>query len=556
MNESVVETSHGKVRGAVGDGIRAFKGIPYGASTAGDRRFRAPAPPEPWTGEHDAREYASSAPQLTPEQSIQTNPWQRWAMTQVAASVVPRRLPPDRQGEDCLVLNVFTPGTDDARRPVMVWLHGGAWVAGRGTEPWFDGTNLACRGDVVVVTVNHRLGLLGYLNLSGHAGDEYQESGYAGVLDLVAALRWVRDNIAAFGGDAGNVTIFGQSGGGEKVAALLSTPAAAGLFHKAVMQSSLGGRSFLSPAFSLQLADETIRELGISQVGELLELPVQRLVETQATLMQRAFARALTTSATGVRPQFHEGMIFGPVWPGTGVAGPASIAAAATASANVPLLIGTVADETALTLPALSLPALHSRNTAEANRVDRALGPVLGHCTADIVSAYRSRCPNLDSNDLITAVTTDHGFRIPTIRFAQRRSAAVPASVYAYLVTWGVPVTSARPAAPHCIDIPLVFNNLDHSPFWPAGTHSGARMRMAAAVSDAWIAFARTGKPHQLGVPDWPPYLPDRRSTMVIDDTSYVAEDPRGHERQVWDSFGDSQLGLAGEFATSEAEDQ
>ena len=259
-------TTAGIVAGARSDGVVAFRGVPYGAPTDGAGRFRPPMRPKRWDGTRPATANGLACPQPAME---------------LAGIAAPAE--PEPQGEDCLVVNVFTPGADDARRPVMVWFHGGAWTVGSGNNPGYDGSNLARRGDVVVVTVNHRLGFLGLLYLAEIGGDAFADSGNVATLDMIAALEWVRDNIAAFGGDPDRVTIFGESGGGWKVSTLLGAPRAAGLFHRAVVQSGPMLRA-ADPALASASATEFLDRLGASSVEELVALPVERLVAAQLEL--------------------------------------------------------------------------------------------------------------------------------------------------------------------------------------------------------------------------------------------------------------------------------
>src|SRR5260221_2195088 len=267
----VVETASGRVSGVTSGGVHVFKGIPYGASTAGANRFMPPRKPEPWTGVRECVAYTGRSPQAAaaPQRPELATVWGPIDTLPV--------------GEDCLTLHVWTPGLDSGKRPVMVWLHGGAFSYGSANSPRYDSTRLAGRNDVVVVAVNHRLNIFGHLDLSAAGGERFAPSGNVGVLDLVLALQWVRDNAAQFGGDAGNVTIFGQSGGGGKVSALLGMPSAKGLFHKAIIQSGASVR-FAERERTAQLADAVLKQLGLNpgDVEALQALPLARLAEAVA----------------------------------------------------------------------------------------------------------------------------------------------------------------------------------------------------------------------------------------------------------------------------------
>ncbi|MGC1397173.1 carboxylesterase/lipase family protein, partial [Candidatus Binatus sp.] len=326
----VVETDCGKLRGVAEGGVNVFKGIPYAASPEGDGRFAAPRRLQPWTGVRDAFDFGNRA--MQDENAFALPP----AMLKLFAG---RELPP--MSENCLVLNVWTPAVNDGRkRPVMFWCHGGAFISGSGDSPWYDGTNLCRKGDVVVVTINHRLGAFGYLHLAEFGGEGFGASGNAGMLDIVAALEWVRDNIAAFGGDAGNVTIFGESGGGAKVSVLMAMPTAHGLFHKAIIQSGPAVQ-MASRDDASETARQILAELNLSpgNVSELLKVPAVKLAQAQAAVLKKV---SMMSFANRRRVGFNP-VIDGKYLPG----GPFAPTAPAI-SANVPLMIGTNKDEMTL----------------------------------------------------------------------------------------------------------------------------------------------------------------------------------------------------------------
>jgi para-nitrobenzyl esterase len=490
MEHVELKTNAGRLRGALERGVASFKGVRYAAPPLGQRRFRPPAPVEPWQGVRDALALGPSCPQP----SARPEGWPGEVL----------------EDEDCLFLNVWTPAVGDAkRRPVMVWLHGGGFAIGSGSWPLYDGASLARRGDVVVVTVNHRLGILGYLHLAGRGGKGFESSGNVGMLDLVAALEWVRDEIATLGGDPSNVTIFGESGGGAKVSTLLAMPSAHGLFHKAVIQSGPGLR-VLSPERAETNAGAALEALGIGsgQLGKLWELPARTLVEAQQS-----------TGAAGLR------VGFSPVRDGLAIPNhPGRMLAAGTA-ADVALLVGTTFDEATLFLladKALREPAafddaaLHSRLS------------VWGGSGEKLAAAYRASRPKASNGDILLAATTDAMMRIPSIRLVEQHLSKARSPAWMYLFCW-----SAGPLrAGHGFELPFVFDNIHEPVLRP----SPNRLQLAERMSEAWIAFARSGDPNHDGLPNWPSYRPEQRATMIFDrGECAIVDDPWGAEREAWE---------------------
>lgn len=546
--ESIVETRLGKISGTHANGIHAFMGVPYGRPPSGRLRFLPSMEPEPWHGVLPATDYGSS--------SLQPDLDRVWASQKAVrdlwqASV--RKLPgglshlarvetlTSRQGEDCLVLNVWTPGIDDANRPVMVWFHGGGWFTGSGSILG-GGANLARSGDVAVVSVNHRLGPLGHLNLAEH-GDEFANSVNVGLLDLVAALRWVRDNIASFGGDADNVTIFGESGGAEKVAAMLSLPDASGLFHRAIMQSGVGGNSLLSWEHTLRVASDFMHEAGAASVTGLLDMPIERLLAAYVNLSATALRSAGDSRAESVRRHFQEPLIMGPSLTGVLETDIARGLATGAAKADIPVLIGTVADETTLLVPADSM-SLFQHGLHDDKVLKTGLTPMLGPHANDIVDSYRNRLPDATVEDLRIIITTDHGLRMPATRFAEHLADTCSAPVYMYLISGGTTVYDGTPRAIHALDIPMVFGNVAGNPILEKW--KGADV-LSTQLASAWTEFARTGTPKGSDLPHWTPYSRDSGSVMNFDLECRIVPHGGLSTHDVWSEVSDTQLGVSGE---------
>jgi para-nitrobenzyl esterase len=490
----LVETRDGKLEGDRDEGVSVFRGIPFARPPVGELRFAAPRPAAPWTGLRPATRFGPAAPQETA------------ALVGFGVS---------ETSEDCLTLNVWTPGVE-GRRPVMVWIHGGAFVYGSGSQAIYDGAALAQRGDVVVVTVNYRLGALGFLHLQELLGDEMDCTANAGLLDQVLALTWVRDNIDAFGGDPSNVTIFGESAGGMSVASLLGMPAARGLFHRAIVQSG-SPHNALSTDSATDVARTLLSDLELEpgDARKLLEVPVPALLEAQqrtfmAVMRERRELPFRTTVDGDVFPRPPQGAI------------------ADGFAADIPTLVGTTADEWRLFgfMDPESLTLDDARLVARADRVTGS-----GRELVDLYAAARA---GVSPSDVWFAIESDRIFRIPGVRLAEAQSHHQP-KTFEYLFTWQSPIEGL--GACHAVDVPFVFGTLD-KPGMDAFVGNTAEAReLATKVQGAWLTFARTGDPGHGGLPDWPSYDTDRRATMLLGETCRVEDDPRAAERRAWDAL-------------------
>ncbi len=497
---AVVDTASGKVQGFTRNGIQTFRGIPYAATTAGGARFLPPAKCEPWKETRTALWYGKTCPQgaRTGWESDVVSFLSEWDDGQ--------------PGEDCLRVNVWTPGLDNQKRPVMFWIHGGGFQAGSGQEqPAYYGENLARRGDVVVVSVNHRLGVLGYLNLAEYGG-KYAESGNAGMLDLVASLAWVRDNIANFGGDPGNVTIFGQSGGGCKVTTLMTMPAAKGLFHKAVVQS--GSLSLaLKPDVAAKLGEAVVAALGLSkaQIQKIHEVPVSKLVDAGTAAMAK-----LSPPPKPGAPFRIPAVMWGPTLDGKTLPSVPFEPAAPEISAGIPMMIGTVLHEFN---PAFGNPKMESMTEEQ---LKEQLTKSYGDRAQRIVETAQKLYPGQKPVGL-AAIIGAATFRSGAVKQCERKAAQNAAPAYMYQFAWETPVMNGRPRAFHCSEIPFVFYNTDVSAFCTGG--GAAPRALAAQVSDAWIHFARKGDPNHSGLPQWPKYAKESGPVMVFNTSCEVRND-------------------------------
>jgi para-nitrobenzyl esterase len=512
----VVKTTNGPVQGLLEDGVGTFRGLRYASPPLGSLRFMPPQKPKPWTVVAQATRLGSASMQLRSGGSAVAYPGN------VGNALGQLFTPPDDiagQNEDCMFLNVWTPQLGGSKkRPVMVWFHGGGFNYGSGSWPAYDGHNLAARHDVVVVTVNHRLNAFGYLYLGELMGDAYSSSGNVGQLDLIAVLEWVRDNVGEFGGDPGNVTIFGQSGGGGKISALLAMPAAQGLFHRAIIESGPGIRG-IPKDNATEVARTVLADLGISRgdIRSLQSVPADQLSKAAAAM------QAKLGGGGGIGS-----LRFAPVVDGMALPNHPFDPVAPSISAHVPVMIGCTKDEQ--TLYNIGLPWWGQLTDAELSAKAKAI-PGVGDKAEALIAAFRKLRPGDSPSYLYTDVATATFAFANSIRLAERKAALKAAPAYFYVFQWGAPVDNGILRAPHTMEIAFAFDNVAKGPLL-LGRDPQMRT-LAKIVSNTWVAFARTGNPNHSGLPDWPAYDVNTRATMTFNTPCKVANDLEGEVRRI-----------------------
>ncbi len=502
----VVDTVNGKVRGLTDHGTLVFRGLSYGAPTGGANRFMPPQPVVKWKGVRDALLFGASSPQSDATGGDRNV---------VMRAALPQDPPGVSETEDCLVVNVWTPAVT-GKRPVMVWLHGGGFSSGSASHPLYDGGNLSRRGDIVFVGVNHRLNVFGFTHLAAGGGAPFASSGNAGMLDIVQALQWVRANIAAFGGDPDNVTIFGESGGGAKVSTLLAMPQAKGLFHRAIIESGPGLRAG-SAQDAARAADILAAELGLkaNQIRELQAVPTDKLLAAYFSIQPKL-------RAAGV------GGSFAPIIDGASLLRHPFDPDAPAVSDEVPLLIGS--NRTEATFPPFMSPADQDRHMDEAGLRQRVKAAFPKADSDALITAYRQANPTATPFDLLLYISTDRVMGANTIVLAERKVARGRAPVFVYRFDWETQAMGGRMRAMHVMEVPFVMDNTIRSAGL-VGTPSDAEA-LAATISTAWTTFARTGAPAAAGLPKWPAYSPANRKVMVFNTQSFLGDDPGGAERR------------------------
>ncbi|MGE4238914.1 carboxylesterase/lipase family protein [Ramlibacter sp.] len=497
-----VETRSGRLRGLRGPragSALSFRGIPYAADTSGANRFVAPKPVPAWTGVHDAFALGDRCPQL-PENLVKI-PAFAWYGESTGFS------------ENCCVLNVFTPDLDpQARRPVMVYLHGGGYWSGGSGSPASDGSELAAFGDVVVVTLNHRLNVFGHTDFAGQGATDFPDACHVGQLDIVAALQWVQDNIRAFGGDPDNVTLFGQSGGGGKVLVAMMMPAARGLFHRAINMSGATGLRLVRSADVAPYVRELLKALGVDARD------VRRLQDVPADVLVAARAKAMAAARMeGAHPVIDGRHVLASPFDPEGIA----------LQSSVPLMMGTTGTEATLFLGNNRANFAIGEAQLKA-RVQAQFGMNAAEADA-MIAAYRTDDPGRSAADLLASLASDILARGAMIRCVEAKASAPGAPVYLYHLAWRSPVEGGVWRSPHTIDIPLVFGTLEAAPAL-IGDASAAR-GVSHDIMSAFVAFARTGDPNNARLPAWKPYDMATRATMVFDTESRAVNDYEGAQR-------------------------
>ena len=496
---TIASTSYGQLRGDLSDGLQIFRGVPFAKPPVGALRFAAPEPPACWDGVREATAFGHGA--LQAESPV----------SQALAMEVPDT------DEDCLYLNIWTPGIE-GRRPVMVWIHGGAFVIGSGSQDLYNGAVVAARGDVVVVTINYRLGIFGFLRGQDIGGGGLSSTGNEAILDQVAALRWVREEIGNFGGDPANVTVFGESAGALSIATLLGMPSARGLFQKAVLQSG-SANLVQTPEAATDVTRKILEHFNLTpeRAAELRDVPAAALLEAQTTVTPRSGA----------------GMAYMRVVDGETLPRSSFEAVAAAETAGIAILAGTCADE--MKLFAFMDPGVFQLDEDGLAARAEAFAPGRG---ADVIATYRAareaRGEPVTPFETYQAMVTDVAMRFPVNRLAELQASHTPA-VFTYLFTHKSPSLGGVLGACHAIDLPFVFGTYELSAMKTFAGEGEEVALLSSRVMDAWLAFAKTGSPAHEGLPVWPAYDSSRRATMLLGPECLVVDGPMEAERAFWD---------------------
>ena len=496
-DDFIVETTHGKVRGYSRRGVIKFKGIPYAAPPVGNLRFKAPAPLEFWSGVRNATKYSPIAPQ--PPSALEAQFGE----------------PMPQSETDCLTLNIWTPGLDNSKRPVMFWIHGGGFITGNGAS--LDGARLVLRGDVVVVSINYRLGYLGFLYMP----DVPDIDANVGLLDMVAALKWVKQNISKFGGNLGNVTIFGESAGGFAVSSLLAMPAAKGLFNRAIPQSGAAHKLGFNPVAGIKVYENLLEDLEIKKgdIEALRKVPVEKFIVPQDTILR-----------------IQEGVLrLGPVVDKKTLPEHPLDAIRKSFAKDIDIFIGSNLDESKLWL--MWTP---QANELTEEKLLQNVNTLMSYSKKDenkskeLIEIYRKL--RKTPRNIMDAISTDYMFRIPAIQLAEAQCEYQP-NTYMYLFAWKSPMEGGKYGAVHALELPFVFGLLGDKDigFFPRKTDE--TQNLSEKMMDAWISFAHNGNPNHKNIPELPSYDKEKRSTIIFDNEITIEEDPYGNERMAWDSI-------------------
>ncbi len=505
---AIADTAYGKVKGFILRGITQFRGIPYGADTSGKNRFMPPQKPERWDGVRPAVWWGNSAPQLMDGRygNAYYSFVDHWNYDDVS--------------EDCLKLNVWTPAIDDKKRPVLVWLHGGGFTNGNGIEQdGYMGENLSRKGDVVFVSINHRLGPIGFSDLSAVGGEKYKDSGNVGALDMVAALQWVNKNIANFGGDPGNVTIMGQSGGGAKVCTLAAMPSANGLLHRAVPLSGSSTQA-MDQSYTQKLGEYILKEAGLksSEIDKLQEMPWKDYILLANTAAQKANAEIGTPGRRGG---------FGPVADGINIPKGTFYTESGGVSSEVPMLICSTFHEWGMARTNPEIEKISAEEAKEMLKERAGLRGGLGDKAPEVYDAYAKVFPDAKPIEIMTLVASNRKGVVETAT----AKAVQSAPVYVAWFGWEPPLFDNRMRAFHCLDICFWFYNTD---LMLTHTGGGARPRkLSEKMSDALLSFMRTGNPNCDTLPDWAAFTVENGETMVLNDVCELKNDPDREGREL-----------------------
>ncbi len=494
-NDFIVDTTHGKIRGYSRRGVIKFKGIPYAAPPVGNLRFKPPAPIEPWNSVLDTTEYSPVS--IQPPSTLEFGE------------------PMPQSEAECLTLNIYTQRLDNGKRPVMFWIHGGGFITGSAVI--YDGARLVLRGDVVVVSINYRLGYLGFFYMP----DMPDTTANVGLLDMIAALEWVKENISKFGGDPNNITIFGESAGSVAIASLLAMPSAKGLFHRAILQSGAANKYGFNPVSAIKVYEELIQELGIEKgdIKALRKVPAEKFI-------------APPIDRTGFRAR---GLRVGPVVDKKTLPDHPLNAISEGYAKHIDIFIGSNLDENKLFLMQnpKALELTEDRLYKTANEIMR-MTKQKESKAKELIDGYREL--RKTPRDIVDAILADYTFRIPSIRLAEEQS-KYQKNVYMYLLTWQSPLGGGKYGAMHTLDLPFVFNILPDRDVGTFPRKTEETQRLSEQMMDAWIAFARSGNPNHENIPDLPPYNKENRATILFDNEITIKQDPYGNERVLWDGI-------------------